>query len=685
MAGDRNYISRLQIVGGPEVRAEAEQTARAVEGSAKRMSGGFEGIGKSSEALEGGFKKLNRGVADARGAIDLLGGAIPGLDGVFGTLSRTIGNVSDVFGTLSSLFLKNPIGLAAAAISAGAAAFLYFRDATVATTQSIADYDKAIAASNGVLQTANELSRAAAQEKVKEARAIVDATLAQEQQNQANLIASKIKIDQQRQTIVDANKGLPGFDPESVLRDPYNRLRKEFDEAERRLAELQKRRDALNDPSQSGEARGNREQAAANFFNATRTAAEKYAKTIAELDDLLKRNEITQDTYNRAVKQAKDALADASKGSVAKIAGPDQEKELATLANRFDQTTAKAVELGEARAKLIALAEAGAVSESQYERILRGIADAEFALTDAGRERADLEEFAKGIRAETVTIEERYAAALEKTDAALRANLITEQEAARKRELEADKLKKAQDGANSAGERGAKTARELGLAFTSAFEDAIVRGAKLRDVIRGFGQDLLRIAIRKTLTEPFLEFVTSGAKALSGAGGSGGLFGSILGGLFQGGQLGGAISSFFGGGGGASVLPVGNISGIYAKGAAFERGAVTPMAMGSIVDRPTLIPMASGAGLIGEAGAEGVLPLRRDRNGNLGVIQSGGGGAQIINIDARGSQMGVEQSIRRIVMTELAPIITEGSVRRVEVLSNRGGNFAKAVGRRGRR
>ena len=45
-------------------------------------------------------------------------------------------------------------------------------------------------------------------------------------------------------------------------------------------------------------------------------------------------------------------------------------------------------------------------------------------------------------------------------------------------------------------------ARELGITFSSAFENAIVGGNKFSDVLRGLGQDILRIFARKAITEP---------------------------------------------------------------------------------------------------------------------------------------------------------------------------------------
>jgi hypothetical protein len=52
----------------------------------------------------------------------------------------------------------------------------------------------------------------------------------------------------------------------------------------------------------------------------------------------------------------------------------------------------------------------------------------------------------------------------------------------------------------------------------------------------------------------------------------------------------------------------------------FSRGGVVERyASGGIVSQSTAFPMANGIGLMGEAGAEAILPLSRDSKGNLGV------------------------------------------------------------------
>jgi phage-related minor tail protein len=74
----------------------------------------------------------------------------------------------------------------------------------------------------------------------------------------------------------------------------------------------------------------------------------------------------------------------------------------------------------------------------------------------------------------------------------------------------------------------------------------------------------------------------------------------------------------------------GLLSGIlpFANGAAFSQGRVMPFARGGVVSSPVSFPMRGGAGLMGEAGPEAILPLARGTDGRLGV-QAGGGGRTV--------------------------------------------------------
>ncbi len=68
-----------------------------------------------------------------------------------------------------------------------------------------------------------------------------------------------------------------------------------------------------------------------------------------------------------------------------------------------------------------------------------------------------------------------------------------------------------------------------------------------------------------------------------------------------------------------------------ASGNVFSNRNVLPFASGGVVTGPTLFPTGNGTGLMGEAGPEAIMPLRRMPDGNLGVQTSGGKTTVIVN------------------------------------------------------
>lgn len=105
-------------------------------------------------------------------------------------------------------------------------------------------------------------------------------------------------------------------------------------------------------------------------------------------------------------------------------------------------------------------------------------------------------------------------------------------------------------------------------AIGTAFEDAIIKGSKLSDVIRALTEDLQRIALRALVTKPleaaFTNLVNgSGGTAAAGGGGFGQSLSTIgsalsLGNIVSGGGLASSIGGFLGFGGGglaSSALP----------------------------------------------------------------------------------------------------------------------------------
>jgi len=74
-----------------------------------------------------------------------------------------------------------------------------------------------------------------------------------------------------------------------------------------------------------------------------------------------------------------------------------------------------------------------------------------------------------------------------------------------------------------------------------------------------------------------------------------------------------------------------------ANGNVFAQNGIVPYAKGGYIGRPTMA-------LMGEAGPEAVLPLRRGANGKLGVESSGTGASNVVvNVDASGSNVQGDQ------------------------------------------
>ena len=61
----------------------------------------------------------------------------------------------------------------------------------------------------------------------------------------------------------------------------------------------------------------------------------------------------------------------------------------------------------------------------------------------------------------------------------------------------------------------------------------------------------------------------------------------------------------------------------FKNGAGFSQGRVRPFASGGIVSGATMFAMRGGAGLMGEAGPEAIVPLARGSDGRLGVRMQG--------------------------------------------------------------
>lgn len=102
---------------------------------------------------------------------------------------------------------------------------------------------------------------------------------------------------------------------------------------------------------------------------------------------------------------------------------------------------------------------------------------------------------------------------------------------------------------------------------------------------------------------------------------------------------------------------------------AAKKGAILKFAMGGVVNTPTMFPTSAGMGLMGEAGAEAIMPLSRTRKGALGVSvmgMEGSGKNYNIFIDATGAKAGVEHSI----LAAMESLRREAVMEAIEAVSN---------------
>jgi hypothetical protein len=119
----------------------------------------------------------------------------------------------------------------------------------------------------------------------------------------------------------------------------------------------------------------------------------------------------------------------------------------------------------------------------------------------------------------------------------------------------------------------------------------------------------------------------------------------------------------------------------FADGGAFSGGSeVKAYANGGVVGGPTYFPMSGGkTGLMGEAGPEAIMPLKRGSNGKLGVSVEGGSGSVVVNnnINVTG---GSDPAAIRMEVAKLMPQITSATKSAVIDARRRGGQMKAAFG-----
>lgn len=164
--------------------------------------------------------------------------------------------------------------------------------------------------------------------------------------------------------------------------------------------------------------------------------------------------------------------------------------------------------------------------------------------------------------------------------------------------------------------------KSLSRGLRGAFGDVILEGARFSDVLNSLAQTM----IRKTFDQAISPVTNA------------------LGGLFTGG-----VNAILGG-----LLPSAN-------GNAFTGGRVTPFANGGVVAAPTVFPMRGGAGLMGEAGPEAIMPLQRGTDGKLGVRSGGGAGHVTVTMNISTPDANSFQRSQTQIAAGLSRAISRGS------------------------
>lgn len=216
-----------------------------------------------------------------------------------------------------------------------------------------------------------------------------------------------------------------------------------------------------------------------------------------------------------------------------------------------------------------------------YEQIIR-------LQKEANKETAEREKLAEQLGKEAdkyrdlIDPAQKYREELAKIAALVESGNLSPLEGMEASALKQKELEEAIYGTTDALVEQADYAKELGLTFSSAFEDAVVGGEKFSTVLKSIGQDIAKMILRKNVTEPLANAVGSiNWSKLFTQNANGGVYDSP------------SLSAFSGG----------------------------------VYNSPQLFKFAAGAGVFGEAGPEAIMPLKRGPDGKLGV--SGGGGSSV--------------------------------------------------------
>ncbi|MFC7065007.1 phage tail tape measure protein [Brucella rhizosphaerae] len=183
--------------------------------------------------------------------------------------------------------------------------------------------------------------------------------------------------------------------------------------------------------------------------------------------------------------------------------------------------------------------------------------------------------------------------------------------------------------------------RDMALSFGQSLVSAFDDGKITLEELGKAGLGVLDRLIDKMLNDLINAIMQVGQAGAGLGGGGGGILGGLLGGLFGGGGSGSGLGYF-------PPAPSMGV-GLYAKGGVFPGGlkSFSGNFTNQVVSKPTTFAFAKGVGLMGEAGAEAIMPLTRGSDGSLGVRNFGRSSGSGTSGEAGES--------RTVILVEMAP------------------------------
>lgn len=169
--------------------------------------------------------------------------------------------------------------------------------------------------------------------------------------------------------------------------------------------------------------------------------------------------------------------------------------------------------------------------------------------------------------------------------------------------------------------------RDFGRVFTNTISSSIRSGRGFDDFLNNLGRRFSDLALSKAL-KPLED-----------------LFSNFIDSL---------LSSFL------STIP--GMAPGFAKGGAFGQSGVVPFARGGVVSSPALFNFGNRLGVMGEAGPEAILPLKRGSDGKLGVASGGGGGGPVsVVFNVQATDAASFRKSEGQISTMLARVVRRGS------------------------